>query len=268
VTARLRTGEAGVTLVELMMAMGVLAVLLTFGTVLMMRMTSQARATQVRAGAEAVLTAQRNALVRSYEMRLPDPPPGAPVKAVRSGTAPALTSGTPFRHGGTQLSVTQRRERGYATISFETQCEVIPPNVKGKLAAKNHADFDLSKALASDDQRSLGSACRGANVTCPAGKRPILRVGHTTVDEAGKVVPKGTHVSTFPPPTGRTEDVLAGGFCFVRSAALEYMVAFQQIILDGDRIVYLKRDALIPLGNEEPYSMTRAGGITYLAPGE
>jgi prepilin-type N-terminal cleavage/methylation domain-containing protein len=266
--APFRTGEAGVTLVELMMALGVLGVLVAFGTILMMRMTAAARATQVRATAESVLAAQRNAFVRAFETRLPDAPAAGGAKASRAGIAPAFFGGTPFRHGGTQLSLTQRRERGFATTSFEMQCEPIPANVKGKLAAKNHADFDLSKALASDDLHSLGSVCRGANVTCPAGKRPILRVGHTTVDEAGRVVPKATHVAAFPPPTGRTEDVLAGGFCFVRSAALEYLVAFQQVILDGDRIVYLKRDALVPLSNEEPYAASRASGITYLAPGD
>jgi hypothetical protein len=257
-----RAGAAGVTVIELLMALGVLGIVVLFGSILTMRMTSSARAAQARANAESVLSLARNSLVRHFELRLPQ----ALDSKVRSGLAPAFVAGEPFKHSGMQLTVTQKRERGFSSVNFATTCEKTPPALIAKLAKHRLANLKLAQILAADDQRSLASLCHTKAVVCPPGERPALRIARTVLDQNGRSVPKETLVSSYPPPNSRGDDVIAGGFCFVRSAALEYQVAFQQVVLDEGRVVYLKRDALLPLGNEEPYAA--AAGITFVAPGE
>lgn len=230
--------ESGMSLLELMVALGVFGVLALVATSLTTQVIGVERGSRVRDAAETGLLQAQALFLKRMEMR--------------SGLDTQLRPGNQGTHAETALGIKRLTPKGESLVRFSTTCRQPTPAQQRRMMR-----------LPAGERRKaflLPAACDRGGPVCAPGQLPILSIEHKASETKQREKPGIFQL----PAKGAGADALSGAFCLTRSSTLAYRVIFQQAFVDGERVVVINRELAIPSSEALPYSADGGAGITYL----
>lgn len=215
----LAKGEAGLTLVEVLIASAILGLFSLFAFQVVLNGEAMGKGTVKRHAADSIANRMRNLVLLRWEQQ----------SEVTIDPVFSLTRGTTEGHK--------------QKLTIVSACKPQPTVLKGKKLGLEHVYAHIPAG-------GRGSLCKRQARQwiadrCPPDHRPVMLVYHQLLDAKGKSVTPA-RIEEFPGPNATgTDGPIAGAFCVVETGKKEIRAVFSQVIRENDRFVFREADVAL-----------------------
>lgn len=245
----MRKRNQGLTLIEVLIAAGMAAVLMALVGQLLSIANRQERRTGARTEGSAAIGLISEAVMGAIPFRIPDAfnLPGVGVKAGLKVTPQAIT-------------IRRATADGYERLTLETFCQ--PAGGGGFSGISNRFGLGPLGPTAFNELYAKGfqAACGQAGYAgCSSDQVPALRMTTFRNSETNVV-----QTMLMPSPNGSHSEALSAGICTASLSSYELLISFQYVLPSGGALTIRRREEIYPMGQEDLNSPNRNDNILFL----